>query len=639
MTHVDSEFEFKQGLVTLVLGNNLDDSGQKSNGSGKSALIEALAYVYLGSGLKKSVDADLVRNGQKSASIDHFLYNVRTKENLLIQREIFVKGSSKLSIIINGQDQKDKFSTVPDGNKFLLDLIGISRKDLLDCYIVLRDKYISFYTSGDNEKKEAISRFSKADKLDGIEDKIQVKVDEYNNQIKEIQDKIVTLQAEINVYRKSVEEEKGVDHEKIKNEQISQYQLQVNGYKEKISWLENNNNILDNHYFRYNTLANKYREQVELLEEVDYTKELSELDKKEKEVSLKEQKEKNKRFEKEKELDEAREFLRNIETGLKGLIKCPECFHEFIPDEEFDPEQARLDKPVFEKGINLLEKSIEKIKSLSFKTDYDKIDKQRESFRAKINEFNEVKGKLLLKVQRCQNGLKRRKNDISSNEENIKSYKSSVLSINNIINDLKKQEIDDKIKKLKEKIKLTEVSIKQYNQSVSELETERFRHEQWIYNFKRFKSFLANKSIKSIEGITNMMLGKMKSNLQVLLEGYGLLKNGELREKITPYYLRNGFNEGSFFKASGGERGRMELATIIARQQLINLNSHSGGLDLCWIDEVLDSVDGEGMRLMAKSAKNMNRIINIITHVDVQSGNDYRVITVEKQNKISKLWI
>ena len=30
-----------QGVTTLVFGNNLDNDSQKSNGSGKSALIEA----------------------------------------------------------------------------------------------------------------------------------------------------------------------------------------------------------------------------------------------------------------------------------------------------------------------------------------------------------------------------------------------------------------------------------------------------------------------------------------------------------------------------------------------------------------------------------------------------------------------
>lgn len=639
MTYVEEEFLFQQGIVTLLLGSNLDDQGQKSNGAGKSALLEALAYIYIGSGLKKSVDADLVRNGQKGAYIAHFLYNSRTKDKLLIQREIFIKGSSKLSIIINGEDQKDKFATVPDGNKFLLELIGISRKDLLDCYIVSKEKYVSFYVSGDNEKKEAIARFSKADKLDGIEDKVQKDVDVYNLQLSEIESNIIKLGASIEIYNKQIEEEKTKDQEKVKNDQINQYNSQVKEGKEKVSWYEKNNTILDNHFFRYANIIKEYNRQIELLGKVDYTKEMSEIDKKEEEIKTKEQQEKAKKQSVEKELDEAKEYLRGIETGLKGLIQCPKCLHEFIPDEEFDAKDARETKPIIEKGIETLNDQILKLKSSieSFSTSYDKFDKEREVFRAKIKDFNENKGKVLLKIQRCQNSLKRLKNDISSNEGNIKSLKSNISYVEKLVEQLKQQEIVDKVKELKEKISATEKSIEEHNKSISALEEEKFKHEQWIYNFKRFKSFLANKSIKSIEGITNMMLKKMKSNLQVQLEGYGLLKNGELREKITPYILKDGFNEGSFFKASKGEQGRIELSTILSRQQLINMNSTSGGLDLCWIDEVLESVDGEGIRLIAKGAKNMNRTINIITHVDVIAENDYRVITVEKKNKISKL--
>jgi DNA repair exonuclease SbcCD ATPase subunit len=110
-----------------------------------------------------------------------------------------------------------------------------------------------------------------------------------------------------------------------------------------------------------------------------------------------------------------------------------------------------------------------------------------------------------------------------------------------------------------------------------------------------------------------------------------------LREKITSNILRDGFQEGSFFKFSGGEKSRIEIATISGLQQLINFNTNSGGLDILMIDEILESVDGKGIQLIAKSANKLNKTIGLITHVNVPSESDYKIVTIEKRNQISKI--
>jgi Fe-S cluster assembly ATPase SufC len=206
-----------------------------------------------------------------------------------------------------------------------------------------------------------------------------------------------------------------------------------------------------------------------------------------------------------------------------------------------------------------------------------------------------------------------------------------------LILQLQEQKIEDEIVKLQVKIKgLNDDHIK-IEELIKNNESERFKHEQWIYNFKKFKSFLANKSIKSIEVLSNLTLKRMNSALQVQLEGYGLLKSRELREKITTSILRDGFNEGSFFKFSGGERGDIEIATISALQQLINFNTESGGLDILIIDEILESIDGVGLAEVAKAASKLNKTIGLITHVSIPSDDHYEIVTVEKRNKISKI--
>lgn len=658
MTHIDTTYEFQQNIVTLFQGLNLDDDEQESNGAGKSVLIEAVSYAILGSGLKKTVDADLIRNGEKSAYIRFELENSRNNSLLVIEREINLRTTSKLNIWLNGIDQKDKFATVPDGNKLILDLIGISRKDLLNYYIISKEKYISFYSSSDNDKKEVIARFSKSDSIDGIDKLIKAKLDEFDVELKEFNDQIVSIDATIKVYNDQIEEEKNTDKEKLKSEQILQYQDQIVRNHHEISnkefdvrWLEDANVILNNQVKRYDKIIGEYNRQIELLKKVDYTKELSTIDLKETKIKKEETAKKAEKTSLETELEESKQTLRDLETGLKGLITCPKCNHEFIPDEEFDVEDARESKPIYEEGINLLQEGINDLKLVlnGFKAKYDALDKEREVYRKKVKEFNDQKAAIDLKIQRCRNNiksindpikglLKNYQTSITTYNTAIENLKANNVKIQALIDDLKNQKIEDEIAKIQTKIKELDVQRRDIEEKIGLKETEKFKHEQWIYNFeKKFKSYLANKSVKSINDQVNLVLNKMNSNLRIQLEGYSILKNGDLREKITSYIYRDGFNEGSFFKFSGGERGRIELSTIIAMQNLINLNNDNGGLDVLFIDEVLESVDGKGIQSIAKAAKKLNRNVNIITHVNISSEREYNVVTIEKKNGVSKI--
>jgi DNA repair protein SbcC/Rad50 len=651
-THVNTEYEFKKGKVTLFQGLNYDNN-LRSNGSGKSTILEGISYAVLGSGLKKGVDSDLIRNGENSAFIWFELENSRNNYLLVIEREILLKSTSKLSIWLNGEDQKKKFATIGDGNNLILQLIGINRKDLLNYYLISKEKYVSYYSSSDTDKKEVISRFSKSDRIDGIEGIIQGKLDEFAKVNIELERGKLKIETQIETYNDQIEEERNTDREKLKTDQILQYNDQIvkNDYaifdkNHTIEQLEGNNFILNNHNVRYNRFIDEYDRQIELLKSVDYSKELSAIDGKESNFKKEEDKIRLQKQELEKEVDESNQFLREIETGLKGLIQCPKCSHEFIPDEDFDAGMARENKDLFEVGIKELNKNIEGIKVIlqKSKLKYQEFEKEREVFRNKIKEFNNKKNDIQIKINRCKTSVKNVENKIKNNNfevntenVNIKNLINTIEKTKVLILQLQNQKIEDEIIKIQTKIAGLNAEKIEIEELIKENGEERFKHEQWIYNFKKFKSFLANKSIKSIESLSNLTLKRMNSALQVQLEGYGLLKSGELREKITASILRDGFNEGSFFKLSGGEKGDIEIATISALQQLINFNTESGGLDLLFVDEILESIDGIGLAEVAKAASKLNKTIGLITHVSIPSDDHYEIVTIEKRNKISKI--
>lgn len=82
------DYDVQQQRTTLIFGNNLDNDSQASNGSGKSALIEAIAIVLTGSPLRKVGVDEIINDNENEAVISAILKNDLpfTKRHLKRQR-------------------------------------------------------------------------------------------------------------------------------------------------------------------------------------------------------------------------------------------------------------------------------------------------------------------------------------------------------------------------------------------------------------------------------------------------------------------------------------------------------------------------------------------------------------------------
>src|SRR5690606_19898343 len=147
--------------------------------------------------------------------------------------------------------------------------------------------------------------------------------------------------------------------------------------------------------------------------------------------------------------------------------------------------------------------------------------------------------------------------------------------------------------------------------------------------FKAFKSYLVIQSLKHIQNLMNSFLSEMNTDLSVEIEGFKQ-KGKKISEKITETILRSGTPIGSYSKFSGGERGRIDIGSILANQTLIN-NKAENGLDLILIDEVLESVDEEGVKNIIQSMENIDKTMLLITQNEINTLPD-QVITFEKQH-------
>ena len=106
---------------------------------------------------------------------------------------------------------------------------------------------------------------------------------------------------------------------------------------------------------------------------------------------------------------------------------------------------------------------------------------------------------------------------------------------------------------------------------------------------------------------------------------------GDIKDELNILVLRDEpLLYGSF---SGGERGRLEYAMILAQQTMINQSNPYGGLHFLFTDEVAEGIDSLGLKNIVKSLENFTIPILLTTHVTNQFVGA-KILKVIKENNI-----
>jgi exonuclease SbcC len=562
----------------MIFGVNESDPGADSNGSGKSTLIEAISLATTGLTCRDVNKEDFIQDGENSAYVEFTLENKLGDVNdLTIKRWFHRKKSAKVEIWENNELNKE-ITSVNEANQRVYELIGLSREDLLHFFIIGQDTNFSFLTVNDTEKKNIISRLSNTDKISKIIENLKAEKKELEStKLRKVEDSINSLESKIEVYEQEIEDLKksktNSNDDKIKEieSDIKELESESKGLeiyklecKEKIEQLKAENDLIkvDSNHIK------EVKKSIELLEE---------------------------------KLKKTKTKVRNIESTIDhlstikdGAITCPECNHEFNPSSDIDVsevdeliEYSTEELTIAKSNVKRIQKKIE-VKESDIKTIKQQTDKKQE---------------IEQKINRLENKIRGTNDEISVNDRSISKLKDSIEKLSKVSDN------KEKIKEVRLKLAETEKHKHAKTEELDSISKEISDIDFWIYHFgkKGFSTYLSNKSVKIIEGMTNSYLKKFNSDLQVQIDGFTELKNGELSEKISVSILRNGNNLGSFKRYSGGEKGRINLANIVGLQKLMNMSAPTGGLNLLILDEVFDGLDATGQR----------DVVNILEHIGV----------------------
>lgn len=694
LSHTDTTFEFRQGKAVLVIGKNLDkEEGQERNGSGKSGLNEAISIAVTGSSIRDVLTRELITRGQKECEIIFILENKRTGKDLTIYRKLYASTtkSAECSIWYGDMIEENKekgCSDINSYNKKILDVLGISKEDFFNFFLVTKEKYVPFLSTGDTKKKEIVNRFSGADSVDKTKTYVDSDSTEKQLEIDKIEKDSNTLDGKITLLKEQLEKEEEVGSEETiaeaKDEiedNISRLKSTItqakfekkNTYKDLRAAVEERKTLIKPpHIEKHVRWAEKWISKWNKIEEVlrvqskDTSKFQAEID-----IILEAEAE---TLEEETALKEIKtlynESLTKLEKEftetnnmIQGAITCPKCSHEFsLRYKDFNIETAKerikqIEKEV--KSINIDIKENEE-ELATYKEIFEELDKQKQEvndrvvkYRKQFNpKFEKIQSKVtyladyLLELGKQANSFKISVNSFKDRVSNffefykrsqniIKTRSVNLIELEESLKDLGKTDVD-KIQQLKDQIEKEEETKTTLSDKLQVLVSEKLAIDQWITNFKSFKSFLANQSIKNIADYTNLFLSAIRSNITIQIEGYKELSNKTIKEQIVTSVLRDGFSVGSYGAFSAGERGRIEISNILALRELVNLNSPTGGLDLLVCDEILDSVDSMGLEYIVESLQPLEQTIMIVSQQEINSLAT-STITIQKQNAVSTI--
>jgi exonuclease SbcC len=213
------DYTLSQGVTTLIFGDNRDNESQRSNGSGKSALLECIAIGITGSPLRKIKNEEIINDSAEECYVSLEFSNSSSSEVFTIERRLYRKGGSGVRCVIE-RDGKTVTTdetvqhSVDGYNKYILEKLGITRDELFNNFILSKHRYEDFLSSSDKEKKEIINRFSNGIVVDEAITKITEDITPVEKELHEVDLELAGVDGRIKMLTEQIEQEENSTQER-----------------------------------------------------------------------------------------------------------------------------------------------------------------------------------------------------------------------------------------------------------------------------------------------------------------------------------------------------------------------------------------------------------------------------------------
>ena len=179
--------------------NNNPNDNAKSNGAGKSSIIEAICWALTGETVRGVKDVvNMFTEGGCSVELT---FTVDESEYKIIRYKDHKKFKTDLKIYINGEDRSGK--GIRDSQKLLESYLPDLTASLIGSVVILGQGLPQRFTNNTPAgRKEVLEKLSKSDfMIEDLKKRLQDRKSQLNKDLREIEDKILTT----NTLRTSLE--------------------------------------------------------------------------------------------------------------------------------------------------------------------------------------------------------------------------------------------------------------------------------------------------------------------------------------------------------------------------------------------------------------------------------------------------
>lgn len=606
MSIEEAKIELDDRGLILVEGRNKTNGAFKSNGSGKTSILDSIVYAIYDT-TSKGLKADDVVNRVAKKNTEVILEGVKGDDVIRIERyRKHSKHKNKVKLFLNGKEISEKSAKAT--NEAIETIVGIDYKTFINSIMFSQGSGAGrFATATDKEKKEILENL--------------VNLNVYATAQEIAKEKVKGKQEEINENLRDTErlnwELSQVDL--MEQQENENYENTRNMIKQEQDNLKNTIEAMSDHASNNFHIAEQLREEVEELEKQrdnyttnDITAISNEVNAKYRELTEKINHQKNLTTKK----DEIVSQYKKIQTETN----CPVCGN-------------LLDQAHREKEMNSLKEQLRSILVELAPMD-EEVQAMTEEYNTLHSEYQrqkEVHDTAHEGYRNIVNAIQQKNNQIAQYENTLQGYKDKIQNIKDTLEKLnnvpKPRKRDDERKAIKDKIKAQK-------QALLDLEKEKKQLEDVVkvYSNSGVKSHVLDLITPYLNKRANTYLKKLSgSDIEINFSTQKQNKDGTYSDKFDVQVINN--TGGETYQAnSEGEKKRIDLAISLAIQDLV-LKRSEISTNVVVYDEVFDALDSVGSEnvigLLKERLETVDTIL-VVTHSEHLKPLFEQVVTVVK---------
>lgn len=595
-----------RGNYVLVKGENENPvDNAESNGSGKSAIFDAIVWALTGTTTRECKNVSNI-NSDNGAKVTLY-FNVDDCEYEVTRTKDYKPLGSTLKIIRNGEDVSGK--GIRDSEKLLSEYLPDLTSSFLGSVIILGQGLPQrFSNNTPSGRKDVLEKLSKSDfMIDDLKQKVSDRKTQIQKLIRENEDKLL---AATTSKSRMLKQKESIDRYLQELPDKHELQEKIDTYNRKVEELveevEGKKQRLESESI---TELSKEKEckllQLSSLNSSMY----SELEQKKSEYS-----------DQINELSERKQSLRSyIRTNENIRDVCPTCGQKLIGVEKPNVDKERQE--LGEVETSLFDISAKRDSELNvIKDSYMKKSKELD------NEIQQL-GNQILEKSKAQSELKR---SIEELQKSIEQCKYRVASLAGQMDALEENAVryNQELTSICDQLNEIEKEILYYTNEQGPLNrrSEIISKMNTILS-RDFRGYLLTNVINYISDRAKFY------SLQV----FG---NDNIGFQLAGNAIEISFDNKEYSNLSGGEKQRVDLIIQLSiRDMLCKFMGFSSNIIV--LDEFIDGLDAKGceqiLGLIANNLTDVGTVYIITHHSSVAIPTDDEIIVVKDSNKISRI--